>query len=125
GACGVAIKQQTEKNFRRDGLATAWTIVGVYSTPVQLCDHSMIKFFVLDGLSSGVVAVSTDSAPDSAFAPSFFARPSGPLPSPIIRCSAGLARLKSSIMPSSRANPQWPGETDGDWQASPLRACLC
>ena len=87
--------------------------------------YSMIKFFVLDGLSSEVVAVSTDSAPDSALAPSFFTRPSGPLPSPIIRCPAGLARLKSSIMPSGRAHPQWPGDTDGDWQASPLRKCLC
>src|ERR671926_418186 len=29
--------------------------------------NSVIKFFVLDGLSSGVVAVSPDSAPDSAF----------------------------------------------------------
>src|SRR5215475_11949283 len=46
--------------------------------------HSVIKFFVLDGLSSGVVAVSPDSAPDSAFAPSLFARPSGPLPSSIL-----------------------------------------
>ena len=34
GACGIAIKQQTSKNFRRDGLATAWTIVGVDSTQV-------------------------------------------------------------------------------------------
>ena len=87
--------------------------------------NSVIKFFVLDGLSSGVVAVSTDAAPDSALAPSFFARPSGPLPSPIIRCSAGLARLKLSILPSDRAHPSWPGDTDGAWQASPLRACLC
>jgi hypothetical protein len=93
--------------------------------PILDAYNSMIKFFVLDGLSSGVVAVSPDSAPDSAFAPSFFARPSGPLPSPIIRCSAGLARLKSSIMPSGRAHPQWPGDTDGAWQASPLRECLC
>src|SRR5262245_34284499 len=87
--------------------------------------HSVIKFFVLDGLSSGVVAVSPDSAPDSAFALSLFARPSGPLPSFIIRCPAGLARLKSSLMPSGRAHPSWPGDTDGDWQASPLRECLC
>ena len=39
GACGIAIKQQTSKNFRRDGLATAWTIVGVDSTQVQVRDH--------------------------------------------------------------------------------------
>jgi len=39
GACGVARKQQTSKNFRRDGLATAWTIVGVYRTQGQLRDH--------------------------------------------------------------------------------------
>src|SRR5216684_8533548 len=38
GACGRAIKQQTSKNFRRDGLATAWTIVGVDSTQVQVRD---------------------------------------------------------------------------------------
>jgi|SRR6266545_2413432 len=41
----------------------------------------MIKFFVLDGLLSGVGAVSPDAAQDSAFAPSCFARPSGQLPS--------------------------------------------
>ena len=29
GACGVAITQQTSKNVRRDGLTTAWTIVGI------------------------------------------------------------------------------------------------
>ena len=39
GACGIAIQQQTSKNVRRDGLATAWTIVGVESTQVQLRDH--------------------------------------------------------------------------------------
>ena len=39
GACGVAIKQQTHKNVRRDGLATAWTIVGVESPPVQVRAH--------------------------------------------------------------------------------------
>ena len=39
GACGVAIQQQTSKNFWRDGLATAWTIVGVESTQVQWRDH--------------------------------------------------------------------------------------
>ena len=39
GACGVAIKQQTSKNFRCDGLATAWTIVGVERTEVQVRDH--------------------------------------------------------------------------------------
>src|SRR2546428_8023614 len=43
--------------------------------------HSMIQFFVLDVLLSRVVAVSTDPAPDSAFAPSFFGRPAGQLPS--------------------------------------------
>jgi hypothetical protein len=42
--------------------------------------HSMIKFFVLDVLLSRVVAVSSDPAPDSAFAPAFFGRPSGQLP---------------------------------------------
>jgi transposase InsO family protein len=41
---------------------------------------SMIKFFVLDVLLSRVVAVSSDPAPDSAFALSFFGRPSGQLP---------------------------------------------
>jgi len=46
--------------------------------------YSILKFFVLDGLSSWVVAVSPDAAPDSAFALSFSARPSGPLPSLII-----------------------------------------
>ena len=39
GACGVAIKQQTSKNFRREGLATAWTRVGVESTQGQVRDH--------------------------------------------------------------------------------------
>ena len=39
GACSVAIKQQTSKNFWRDGLATAWTIVGISRTQVQLRDH--------------------------------------------------------------------------------------
>src|SRR6266436_8438653 len=39
GAGGRAIKQQTSKNFRRDGLATAWTIVSVDSTQVQVRDH--------------------------------------------------------------------------------------
>src|SRR6266705_1982378 len=43
--------------------------------------YSMIQFFVLDVLLSRVVAVSTDPAPDSAFAPSFFGRPAGQLPS--------------------------------------------
>jgi hypothetical protein len=38
-ACGLAIQQQTSKHFRRDGLATAWTIVGVDSTQVQVRDH--------------------------------------------------------------------------------------
>jgi hypothetical protein len=42
--------------------------------------YSMIKFFVLDVLPRGVVAVSSDPAPDSAFAPSFFGRASGQLP---------------------------------------------
>jgi hypothetical protein len=42
--------------------------------------NSMIKFFVLDVLLRRVVAVSSDPAPDSAFAPSFLGRPSGQLP---------------------------------------------
>jgi hypothetical protein len=42
--------------------------------------YSMIKFFVLDVLLRQVVAVSSDPAPDSAFAPPFFGRPSGQLP---------------------------------------------
>ncbi len=42
--------------------------------------NSMIKFFVLDVLLTRVVAVSTDPAPDSALAPSFFGRPPGQLP---------------------------------------------
>jgi hypothetical protein len=42
--------------------------------------HSMIKFFVLDVLLRQVVAVSSNPAPDSAFAPPFFGRPSGQLP---------------------------------------------
>src|SRR5262245_31230649 len=42
--------------------------------------YSMIKFFVLDVLLTRVVAVSTDPAPDSALAPSFFGRPPGQLP---------------------------------------------
>lgn len=42
--------------------------------------YSMIKFFVLDVLLGQVVAVSTDPAPDRAFAPSFFERPPGQLP---------------------------------------------
>ena len=40
----------------------------------------MIKFFVLDVLLGQVVAVSTDPAPDNAFALSFFGRPAGQLP---------------------------------------------
>jgi hypothetical protein len=61
--------------------------------PVPKPYHSMIKFFVLDVLFRRVVAVSTDPAPDSAFAPSFFARPSGQLPSshctmPFVSCQA-------------------------------------
>jgi len=40
----------------------------------------MIKFFVVDVLLRRVVAVSTDPAPDSAFAPSFSGRPPGQLP---------------------------------------------
>src|SRR2546423_371612 len=64
----------------------------MYKTCNQLHKNSMIKFFVLDGLSSSVVAVSPDAAPDSAFAPSFSARPSGPLLSPIIRCPTRRAR---------------------------------
>jgi hypothetical protein len=47
---------------------------------IRMLYHSMIKFFVLDVLLKGVVAVSSDPAPDSAFAPSFFGRPSGQLP---------------------------------------------
>jgi hypothetical protein len=42
--------------------------------------NSMIKFFVLDVPLRGVVAVSIDPAPDSAFAPSFLGRPTGQLP---------------------------------------------
>ena len=42
--------------------------------------YSMIKFFVLDVPLRRVVAVSIDPAPDSAFAPSFFDRPTGQLP---------------------------------------------
>ena len=42
--------------------------------------NSMVKFFVLGVLFGQVVAVSTDPAPDSAFAPSFFGRPPGQLP---------------------------------------------
>src|SRR6266446_9813893 len=49
--------------------------------PLPLNAISMIQFFVLDVLLSRVVAVSTDPAPDSAFAPSFFGRPAGQLPS--------------------------------------------
>ena len=64
--------------------------------------------------------MSPDSAPDSAFAPSLFARSSGPLPSPIIRCPAGLARLKSSLMPSLVVHIPNALETDGNWQASPF-----
>jgi hypothetical protein len=61
------------------------------STADQDCTlHSMIKFFVLDVLLGQVVAVSTDPAPDRAVAPSFFGRPPGQLPSPIIRCPSGL-----------------------------------
>jgi hypothetical protein len=47
---------------------------------LQKIFNSMIKFFVLDVLLRRVVAVSSDPAPDSAFAPSFFGRPSGQLP---------------------------------------------
>ena len=39
---------------------------------------------------------------------------------PIIRGAAGLVRRKSSLMPSGRANPRWPGDAEGDWKASPL-----
>jgi hypothetical protein len=42
--------------------------------------NSILKFFVLDVLLNRVVAVSTDPAPDSAFALSFFGRPAGQLP---------------------------------------------
>src|SRR5437870_4454051 len=39
GAGGLAIQPQTSKNCRCDGLATAWTIVGVDSTQLQVRDH--------------------------------------------------------------------------------------
>ena len=42
--------------------------------------------------------MSTDSALDSAFAPSFVARPSGPLPSPIIRCPAAPSLTSGSLV---------------------------
>ena len=42
--------------------------------------HSILKFFVLDVVLNRVVAVSTDPAPDNAFALSFFGRPAGQLP---------------------------------------------
>ena len=42
--------------------------------------NSILKVFVLDVLLNRVVAVSTDPAPDSAFALSFFGRPAGQLP---------------------------------------------
>ena len=42
--------------------------------------YSILKVFVLDVLLNRVVAVSTDPAPDSAFALSFFGRPAGQLP---------------------------------------------
>jgi hypothetical protein len=42
--------------------------------------HSILKFFVLDVVRNRVVAVSTDPAPDSAFALPFFGRPAGQLP---------------------------------------------
>ena len=54
---------------------TTWASLSGY-----LYTYSMIKFFVLDGLLRRVVAVSSDPAPDSAFAPSFFGRASGQLP---------------------------------------------
>jgi hypothetical protein len=38
------------------------------------------SFFVLDVVLNRVVAVSTDPAPDNAFALSFFGRPAGQLP---------------------------------------------
>ena len=78
----------------------------------------MIKFFVLDVLLRRVVAVSTDPAPDSAFAPSFFARPSGQLPSshctlPFVSCQAKIVpnalwscgRLKSLETPMILGKP--------------------
>ena len=50
--------------------------------PITLASnlHSILKVFVLDVLLNRVVAVSTDPAPDSAFALSFFGRPAGQLP---------------------------------------------
>ena len=42
--------------------------------------NSILKFFVLDVVLNRVVAVSTDPAPDNAFALSFFGRPAGQLP---------------------------------------------
>ena len=60
----------------------SWTNGAMHAirrVPHQRFD-SMIKFFVLDVLLRQVVAVSSDPAPDSAFAPPFFGRPSGQLP---------------------------------------------
>jgi hypothetical protein len=42
--------------------------------------NSMIKFFVLDVSLRRAAAVSTDPAPDGAFAPSFLGGPRGQLP---------------------------------------------
>jgi hypothetical protein len=69
--------------------------------------NSMIKFFVLDVLFRRVVAVSTDPAPDSAFAPSFFARPSGQLPSshctmPFVSCQAKIVPYRLLVWGTTR-----------------------
>ena len=57
--------------------------------------HSMLKFFILDtSFKAGVVAVSTGLAPDSAFAPSFFGRPSGQLPSSHYKRPCGSRQAK-------------------------------
>src|SRR5437588_3655299 len=63
--------------------------------------YSILKFFVLDVLLRRVVAVSSDPAPDSAFAPSFFGRPSGQLPVvPLYDVCLCFVRRNTSISPS-------------------------
>ena len=52
----------------------------VITETIYYLTHSIFKFFVLDALPRGVVAVSLDLAPDGALAPSFFGRPLGQLP---------------------------------------------
>src|SRR4030095_7716232 len=72
-----------------------------------------------------MVAVSTDSARDSALPhPSSLDQPAS-YRDPIVRRLLGLVRLKLSVNPDGLVEHRWPGDADDYWKTRTLCACLC